>query len=374
MIKFNCPHCQQSLRVPVSRADTEAVCPGCHAQLRVPPTDVTESSEALLAPPVLGSAPAITDTREAVIQTPDFDTAISQSGISPEAGGIASIISTEGAEESSDANQSEQRPPSVTTEPQSTDMDEARFDQNRDADDQRIEDAQSDILKDRRRRVEVSSQIFDDLAERVTEDTVTDARTISHRRIQGQLGVSRISLYLFAALILFVALTSFWLGTMINPTPPSQVETEIAGADDYVNFEGRVTFRAEDDPEAIDELALVILLPEDSLPSEKFVENGISPGVMVDESLPSVQEIRRLGGDITTSGTDGRFTMKVASGHRYYLLVVSALKPAVDEPSDQDLSELSNYFGSPARLLDGKFYRWSLEVVNTHRDIRVYHR
>ena len=94
----------------------------------------------------------------------------------------------------------------------------------------------------------------------------------------------------------------------------------------------------------------------------------------MDESLPSVQEIRRLGGDITTAGADGRFTMKVASGHRYYLLVVSALKSAVDAPGDQDLNELGNYFGAPARLLDGKFYRWSLEVVNTHRDIRVYHR
>jgi len=374
MIKFNCPHCQQSLRVPVSRADTEAVCPGCHAQLRVPPAVVAESSEALLAPPVVMSAPEKTDAQESAMQTHDSDTAFSQSDTVPESEVTASISSPAASEESLDASQSEQQTHSVTTEQQTTDIDTATSDQNRDADDQRIEHTQSDILKDRRRRVEVSSQVFDDLAERVAEDTSADATTISHRRMQGQLGVSRISLYLFAALILFVSLTSFWLGTMLNPKPVSQIETEIAGADDYVNFEGRVTFRAEDDPEAIDELALVILLPEDSLPSEKFVENGIRPGVMVDESLPSVQEIRRLGGDITTAGTDGRFTMKVASGHRYYLLVVSALKPAVEAPGDQDLNELGSYFGAPARLLDGKFYRWSLEVVNTHRDIRVYHR
>ena len=374
MIKFNCPHCQQSLRVPVSRADTEAVCPGCHAQLRVPPAVVAESSEALLAPPVVTSAAETTDAEESVIQARDTETPDSQSDTVPESEIIASVNSPAAEVDSLDPSSLEEHTSSDSAEQPSADMDESSDDSREEADDDRTKAPQSDILKDRRRRVEVSSQVFDDLADRVAEDTATDATTFSHRRVQGQLGVSRINLYLFAALIIFVALTSFWLGTMLNPKPASQVETEIAGADDYVNFEGRVTFRAEDDPEAIDELALVILLPEDSLPSEKFVENGIRPGVTVDESLPSVQEIRRLGGDITTAGTDGRFTMKVASGHRYYLLVVSALKSAVDAPGDQDLNELGNYFGAPARLLDGKFYRWSLEVVNTHRDIRVYHR
>ena len=60
MIKFNCPHCQQSLRVPVSRADTEATCPGCHAQLRVPPAVVAEESEVLTAPPVVSQPPEMT--------------------------------------------------------------------------------------------------------------------------------------------------------------------------------------------------------------------------------------------------------------------------------------------------------------------------
>ena len=374
MIKFNCPHCQQSLRVPVSRADTEAVCPGCHAQLRVPPAVVAESSGAFLAPPVVTSTPATTDAEESVIQSRDTDTTDAQSDTILEAEIIASVSSPAVEMDPLDLNPLEQQTSSDSAEQSSVDMHESKYEPSGEADDDRMKAAKSDILKDRRRRVEVSSQVFDDLADRVAEDTATDATTFSHRRVQGQLGVSRINLYLFAALIFFVALTSFWLGTMVNPTPARQAETEIAGADDYVNFEGRVTFRAEEDPEAIDELALVILLPEDSLPSEKFVENGIRPGMTVDESLPSVQEIRRLGGDITTAGGDGRFTMKVASGHRYYLLVVSALKPAVDTPRDQDLNELGNYFGAPARLLDGKFYRWSLEVVNTHRDIRVYHR
>ena len=62
MIKFNCPHCQQALRVPVSRADTEATCPGCHKQIRVPPAvePFDDQNQAILAPPVV-SPPVVTE-------------------------------------------------------------------------------------------------------------------------------------------------------------------------------------------------------------------------------------------------------------------------------------------------------------------------
>ncbi len=355
MIKFNCPHCQQSLRVPVSRADTEATCPGCHAQLRVPPAVAAEDSGVLTAPPVVSQPPEFT-APPVVTEDPtlvDLSVMeIPESGLESDLNSLDVLADAEG---------------NLASIHEEVKDDSSPFSKENDA-------VSNNLLEDRRRRVEVSSKVFDDLADRVSKETAADSKILSNRRAHGQLGVSRSNLYMFAALILFVAITSFWLGTMMSLGSKSQVETEIAGVDDYVNFEGRVTFRTDNDPEAIDEMALVMLLPEDSLPSEKFVENGIAAGVPLDESLPSVLEIRRLGGDITMAGVEGQFAMKIASGHRYYLLVVSALKPAEKEPGDQELEELGRYFGSPARLLDGKFYRWSLEVVNTNRDVRVYHR
>ena len=381
MIKFNCPHCQQALRVPVSRADTEATCPGCQTQIRVPPAIAVESADdnAIAAPPVVqaaddegdgivdltnsqlqSSTAAATEAEQIVSGTvvdfaaDDLNQDSYQAGHADGADGVS-----EESESSFSASADEQHESAVS------DAEAANESNHRN---------QRELLKDRRRKVEVSSKVFEDLADRVAEDTLADTNVISHRRTQGQLGVPRSNLYLFGVLILFVALTSFWLGTMMNPTRPSQSEAEIAGVEDYVNFEGRVTFRTEDDPEAVDEAALVMLLPQDSLPSEKFIENGIGAGLEVDESLPTVQEIRRLGGDITTAGAEGRFMMKVASGNYYYLLVVSAQKPSAEPPEEADLESLGAYFNSPARLLDGKTYRWSQEVVNTHRDIRVYHR
>ncbi len=384
MIKFNCPHCQQALRVPVSRADTEATCPGCQTQIRVPPAIAVESADdnAIAAPPVVQAADdegdGIVDLTNSQLQSstaaaPEAEQIVSGTVVdfaaddlnqgSYQAGQVDQACHADGVSEESEssfsASADEQHESAVS------DAEAANESNHRN---------QRELLKDRRRKVEVSSKVFEDLADRVAEDTLADTNVISHRRTQEQLGVARSNLYLFGVLILFVALTSFWLGTMMNPTRPSQSEAEIAGVEDYVNFEGRVTFRTEDDPEAVDEAALVMLLPQDSLPSEKFIENGIGAGLEVDESLPTVQEIRRLGGDITTAGAEGRFTMKVASGNYYYLLVVSAQKPSAEPPEEADLESLGAYFNSPARLLDGKTYRWSQEVVNTHRDIRVYHR
>ncbi len=368
MIKFNCPHCQQALRVPVSRADTEATCPGCHTQIRVPPAvePMDDQNHAVLAPPVV-SPPVVTDP------TPEADQATDPVTSEPhELGQALDRDLSESEVESEDAALGDEElsghvddAVSSTEEDQTTPEEDSTNPSRK---------SQKDILKDRRRRVEVSSRVFDDLADQVAEDTAADTKMISHRRAHGQLGVARSNLYLFGVLIVFVAMTSFWLGTMMNPGMRTSVETEVAGADEYVNFEGRVTFRTDDDPEAIDDKALVILLPKDSLPSEKFVENGIAAGIDIDESLPTVQEIRRLGGDITLSDSEGQFSLKIASGNDYYLLVVSARKPSGEPPQDSDLESLGKYFNSPARLLEGKTYRWSQEVVNTHRDIRVYHR
>ena len=63
------------------------------------------------------------------------------------------------------------------------------------------------------------------------------------------------------------------------------------------------------------------------------------------------------------------------------MLVLSAnqtanenLRPDEITTQKQHLDELGTYFELPAKLLSNHRYRWSLEVVNTHRDIRIYFR
>ena len=348
MIQFECPHCRESLKVPVARADTEAVCSGCHKQVRIPPI-VSRSNggeDMPSAPPVIQDSE--TADSSATAAAPD---AVNDS-IDP------SVDDTEVRNESSDT-QSHDR------------GEEASFGETNE-----------DLIDSGGARVEVPNKHFDDLEDRVkrTQQANRHADKIHrHTRDHALVGVSRATIYIFVALIGCVALTSFWIGTMIDPAEESVLDSQGSGVG-LVPCKGRVTYRTADDPEAVDNQALVFLLPEDSLPSEKFSITDLVPGDDVPDTLATIEEIRRLGGQFTVTDDEGRFTTDINLG-RYYLLVISANQSAVENPrpaeiatQQQHLDELGIYFELPAKLLSNHRYRWSLEVVNTQRDIRVYFR
>ena len=348
MIQFECPHCRESLKVPVARADTEAVCPGCRQPVRIPPI-VSRSNGAEdmpSAPPVIQeSEPADpSDIAEA--------SAVVNDPIEP------STDDTEVRNESSDA--------------QAQDGGEKAS----------LRETNEDLIDSGGGRVEVPNKHFDDLEERVkrAQQAHSHADKIHrHTRDHTLVGVSRATIYIFVALIGCVALTSFWIGTMIDPVEESVLASLGPGVG-LVQCKGRVTYRTADDPEAVDTQALVFLLPEGSLPSEKFSIADLVPGDDVSDTLATIEEIRRLGGQFAVTDDAGRFTTDINLG-RYYLLVISANQATVENPRPKEiatqkkhLDELGLYFELPAKLLSNHRYRWSLEVVNTHRDIRVYFR
>ena len=330
MIQFQCPHCRQSLRVPESRADTEAVCPGCHQSIRVPPLVNSEDQQGSSpAPPPIITTHESVDVAETVVS------------------GDSDITTTE---------------PVMVSET--------------------IDQGADDIVDTGGRRVEVSDKHFDDLAASANRDHAPNPhqdKIHRHTQSHAQLGISRSTIYIFAALLGFVAFTSFWLGSVMNPVEPEQPLSEVPGSG-LVECRGRVTFRTTDDPEAIDAGALVFLLPEESLPSEKFPVTGLEVGVEVPDTLATIQEIRRLGGEFVITDSQGQFAVQIGVG-RYYLLVLSAGKELSGQPTPDDITkqnqnfkEMMVYFDLPAKLVATRQYRWSLEVINTNREIRIYFR
>ena len=348
MIQFECPHCREILKVPEARADTEAVCSGCHKPVRIPPivklSNGTESMPS--APPVIQeSEPA---APAATAETPDVvnDSIESSADDMKVRSESSATPGPDGGEEVS---------------PQGTN---------------------EDLIDSGGGRVEVPNKHFDDLEERVKRAQQGNSHTDKihrHTREHALVGVSRATIFIFAALIGCVALTSFWIGTMIDPVEESVLASLGPGVG-LVQCKGRVTYHTADDPEAVDTQALVFLLPEGSLPSEKFSIADLVPGDDVSDTLATIEEIRRLGGQFAVTDDAGRFTTDINLG-RYYLLVISANQAAVEKPRPKEiatqkkhLDELGLYFELPAKLLSNHRYRWSLEVVNTHRDIRVYFR
>ena len=346
MIRFKCPHCRVKLKVSEALADTEAVCHGCHKLVRIPPI-VNESSGTESTP----SAPPVIQKCEPADPSATAETAdIVNDLIQP------SADDTEVHNESS-AIQGQDGDEEVS--PQETN---------------------EDLIDSGGGQVEAPNKHFDKLEERVKRSQQGNSHTEKihrHTRDHALVGVSRAVIYIFVALIGCVALTSFWIGTMIDPVEESVLDS-LGASVGLVECKGRVTYRTADDPEAVDTQALVFLLPEGSLPSEKFSIADLVPGDDVPDTLVTIEEIRRLGGQFSVTDAEGRFTTDINLG-RYYLLVISANQSTVENLRPEEIAiqkkhfdELGLYFELPAKLLSNYRYRWSLEVVSTHRDIRVY--
>ena len=348
MIQFECPHCREILKVPVARADTEAVCPGCRNPVRIPPI-VSRSKGAEDMP----SAPP-------VIQEADS------------AGPSVTLKATDVVNDSIESSTDDKEVRNESSDTQGHSGGEETS----------LRATNEYLIDSGGERVEVPNKHFDGLEKRVkrTEQANNHADKIHrHTRDHTLVGVSRATIYIFVVLLGCVSLTSYWIGTMIDPVEESLLDSQgvVVG---LVPCKGRVTYRTADDPEAVDSQALVFLLPEESLPSEKFSVTDLVPGGDVPDTLATIEEIRRLGGQFTVTDDEGRFTTDINLG-RYYLLVISANQSAVENPGPdaiatqkQHLDELGIYFELPAKLLSNHRYRWSLEVVNTQRDIRVYFR
>ena len=342
MIQFECPHCRESLNVPEARADTEAVCPGCHKPVRIPPI-VSHANGAADMP----SAPP-------VIQQPEPD--ISEAPV---------------VNDNMEPSVGDMEVPNESSDTQGHEGGEASS-----------QETNEDLIDSGGKRVEVSNKHFDDLeaqVNRVQQANSHAEKIHRHTRDHALVGVSRATIYGFVALIGFVALTSFWIGTMIGPAEEPTRDFQGLGMG-LVPCEGRVTYRNSDDPEAVDAQALVFFLPEESLPSEKFLITDLVPGDDVPDTLATIEEIRRLGGQFAVTDDEGKFTTEINLG-RYYMLVISANQAAVENPQPEEvatqkqhLDELGTYFELPAKLLSDHRYRWSLEVVNTQRYIRIYFR
>jgi hypothetical protein len=346
MIQFECPHCCESLKVPEARADTEAACSGCRKLVRIPPL-VSQSNGAENMP----SAPPVIQKSEPA------DPSVTAEN--PDVVNDSIKSSVDDTEVRNDSSNAQDQDGGEEVSPQQSN---------------------EDMLDSGGGRVEVPNKRCGELEQRVKrakQDNIHADKIHRHTRDHALVGVSRATIYVFVALIGFVALTSFWIGTMIAPTEESILDSQ--GSDvGLVQYKGRVTYHTANDPEAMDTQALVFLLPEESLPSEKFSIADLVPGDDVPDTLATIEEIRRLGGQFTMTDDKGKFITDINLG-RYYLLVISAnqstaenLTPEEAAIQKQHLDELGEYFELPVKLISNHRYRWSLEVITTQRDIRVY--
>ena len=187
------------------------------------------------------------------------------------------------------------------------------------------------------------------------------------RPTQEVIWISRRTVYLQALLIFGVGLGGFvlgyWLGwadsaaRSVSPPP-----AEPAGP---IFLEGRLFYRPEPLQVRPEEGAVVIFLPADRTPEERFGAIGLrpqdpSPG----PNDPTLQAIARFGGAYARTDREGNFLVQLPTPGEYYMLLISRharrSDAAVPEPV---LGEMKKYFPEPKNLIEQAKFHWTTLTV-----------
>jgi len=182
-----------------------------------------------------------------------------------------------------------------------------------------------------------------------------------------------------------LAILAFTLGLVVGRVRSPQAESGAGGAQP-VTITGKVEYVTKAGITTGDDQCMVFLLPTLAYPETKISVAGLLPSdPRPDDSHPSIQQIRELGGDCSKTDIHGNFELKLLKGKkkkRFYLLAVTGNQVRKRDIPATDRAEIGNYF-SPGfgdkLLLDNnsaerREYVWKkLSVVDNDTEDIEFH-
>ena len=200
-------------------------------------------------------------------------------------------------------------------------------------------------------------------------DNQPDQQRLHNLGRQHRISLPRSVIYIQGALLIGVSLVGLFFGLLIGWGTSDQ--NMIQATQESATVRGRVTY-AQDRFDTADPGAVVIVLPRGTFPSEKMPIDSLKPGnAPFPEGDPTIQEIRRMGGDIARTGSNGQFRLRVPTGGSFYLLAISHNHPRNGVIKVRDLDEISNYFQGTSELIGEQSYRWTRESLSKTRTIPI---
>ncbi len=186
--------------------------------------------------------------------------------------------------------------------------------------------------------------------------------------IQDRVSVPRYVLYTQGLLLGAVALTCFIFGVLTGGTFFSSPATAGKGP---CTITGTVRY-ASGNQRLPDEGAVIIALPETKDAGQRAPADGMRPDEPLPETpLAGVQQVIDMGGAYTRAGPQGDFSLNLASGGKYYVLVLShhARRTGNEEVKVMDVRTLGRFFDGAIDLLADSKYRLTSETVRGDRTI-----
>ena len=186
--------------------------------------------------------------------------------------------------------------------------------------------------------------------------------------VQDRVAVPRYVLYTQGLLLAAVGLTCFIFGVLTggtffnSPATAGKGPCTITGTVRYASGNRRMP----------DEGAVIIVLPETKDAGQRASAAGMRPDEPLPETpLSGVQQIVDMGGAYTRAGPQGDFSVNLASGGKYYVLVLShhARRTGNEDVKVTDVRTLGRFFDGAIDLLADSKYRLTAETVRGDRTI-----
>lgn len=209
--------------------------------------------------------------------------------------------------------------------------------------------------------------VYDD-AELVYDDAAPVAHPAGSPSAQDRVAVPRYVLYTQGMLLAAVGLTCFIFGVLTGGTFFNAPATAGKGP---CTITGTVRY-ASGNQRMPDEGAVVIVLPETKDAGQRASAAGMRPDEPLPETpLPGVRQIQDMGGAYTRAGPQGDFSVNLASGGKYYVLVLShhARRTGNEEVKVTDVRTLGRFFDGAIDLLADSKYQLRSETIRGDRTI-----
>jgi len=333
-ILFKCDLCRARLSIARKKAGKIGTCPKCGEAIRIPLVsqnldEANKSDSKILAP---------TETT-------------SSSDSNPMMKGVKSLASIEIEEQSGMSFESNDFSSPVSSEALSTAKDATV-----------ISDSITGLANDSIDKVEPES----DPSPITSEGDLSSRMANVFQPDRHRISLPRWIVYFQAAMLAVCAATFFVFGLMVgNLTSTKTVQTE------SYQINGTVLV-SDDGQDQFDEGAVVVFLPADEKPDPRPDGDVLNPNGFEPIDNPSIDLIRRMGGDVIRCSRDGEFETELPGRREYFVLVVSKSqrRSGNSEVPKKTAAELGRYFLPYDDLLGDHAYSWTRVKLNSDRNLK----
>ncbi len=226
---------------------------------------------------------------------------------------------------------------------------------------------------------------FEAQSESASDANHSTRSPLSIRIDPNSVSIPKSVLVLQGGLLAVLAILAFALGLLVGRQGSSTAESR-AGEAQPVTITGKVEYATKAGITTGDDQCVVFLLPALKRPETKISIEGLRPDdPRPDDSHPSIQRIRELGGDVSKTDIHGNFELKLLKDNkkqRFYLLAVAGYTVRKRDIPAADRAQIGNYFApgfSDTLLLDNnesarREYVWKrLSVVDDDTENIEFH-